>query len=153
MKRKELIQQFNIKGTFLNQLLTRADILKDFKVGTGYASEYDPKTTFLILLGWEMHQLGISFRHIDDVLSSLASLSTSRIVKEMGDGAVAIYPKKREELFEELPTKTTKFSRVSWGNPKNLWKKWNDVHSNSNTAHMGAGVMFIDTSSLWSRIE
>ncbi len=68
MKRKEIIERFKIKDSFLNLMITRASVLKDLKAGMGYANEYDDKTLCLILIGWEMHKLGVSFRFIDRLL-------------------------------------------------------------------------------------
>ena len=68
MKRKELIERYNIKESFMNFMCTRATILKNHKAGMGYANEYDEKDVSLILIGWELHKMGISFRFIDRLL-------------------------------------------------------------------------------------
>ena len=68
MKRKEIIKRFKIKDSFLNLMITRATVLKGLKAGMGYANEYDEKTLCLILIGWELHKMGISFRFIDRLL-------------------------------------------------------------------------------------
>ena len=68
MKRKEIIERFKIKDSFLNLMITRATVLKKLKAGMGYANEYDDKDVCLILIGWELHRLGISFRFIDRLL-------------------------------------------------------------------------------------
>jgi hypothetical protein len=73
MKRKELIDRFKVNNSFLNLLLTRADILNNLKVGTGYAAEYDQKSVFLILIGWELHKIGVAFRHINDTLNDISN--------------------------------------------------------------------------------
>jgi hypothetical protein len=152
MRRKELVQEFNVKGTFLNQLLDRADMLSEFKVGTGFASEYDAKTTFFILLGWELHQLGVSFRHINDMLNGFGSMTLNSMEKEFGQGGVAIYPKERKHLFRGISSKTAGPFKISFSSDKNLWNGWLHDRGNSNTQHLGSGVIFIDTSFLWRRI-
>jgi hypothetical protein len=68
MKRKEIIERFKIKDSFLNLMITRATVLKKLKAGMGYANEYDDKDVCLILIGWELHKMGISFRFIDRLL-------------------------------------------------------------------------------------
>ncbi len=68
MKRKEIIKRFKIKDSFLNLMITRATVLKKLKAGMGYANEYDDKDVCLILIGWELHKMGISFRFIDRLL-------------------------------------------------------------------------------------
>ena len=68
MKRKEIIERFKIKDSFLNLMITRATVLKGLKAGMGYANEYDEKAVCLISIGWELHKMGISFRFIDRLL-------------------------------------------------------------------------------------
>lgn len=70
MKRTQLIKVFGVKDSFIS-LLTRAKFLKEFKPGVGKSIDYDQKKICLILIGFEMHKIGIAFRHIDEYLGHL----------------------------------------------------------------------------------
>ena len=74
-KRKQLLNDFKLKESFLNFMLTRSIIFKKIKAGSGYSHEYSERDIFYILVGYELHKLGLAFRYIDSVLAILLSLS------------------------------------------------------------------------------
>ena len=113
MKRKEIIERFKIKDSFLNLMITRATVLKDLKAGMGYANEYDERAVCFILIGWEMHKLGMSFRYINKVLSVWKGFPEKDFKKSMcKHGFLLLYS---EQIFKKLSKeKQEKMAMCSW---------------------------------------
>lgn len=82
MKRKEIISRFKVKASFMNFMISESPLLKALKVGTGYASEYKDNHVFLILVGWELHKLGLAFRHINGVLMAMLLIPFAELKKK-----------------------------------------------------------------------
>ena len=147
MKRKEIIERFEIKDSFLNLMITRATVLKSLKAGMGYANEYDEKDVCLILIGWEMHKLGVSFRYINKVLSTWKSIPSENFkiyfTKLRKDYEIlCIQP--QNDFAEASKQKQDDDEWIGWTTKKKLmnWIKSKDL----------SGFIFIDVKQITEKV-
>ena len=76
--RKDLVK-LGLKNTHLSAIVSRSMIFRNAPKRAGYALSFSYDQAFLLYVGCELYSLGLSFRHVDDVLVKI----TGRPFKEI----------------------------------------------------------------------
>ena len=69
--RKDLIG-LGLKNTHLSAIVGHSVLFKNAPKQHGYALSYSYKQAFLLYIGCELYSLGLSFRHVDDILIDIS---------------------------------------------------------------------------------
>ena len=70
---KELLS-LGLKKSRITNIVQKADVFKDIPRQQGYAIDYTFNQAVLLHVGEELSKLGVSFRHINKILTDLAGL-------------------------------------------------------------------------------
>lgn len=70
--RKDLIS-LGLKNTHLSAIVGHSIIFKNAPKKHGYALSYNYNQVFFLYIGCELYSLGLSFRHVDDILVSISN--------------------------------------------------------------------------------
>lgn len=72
INRGHLLRELRLKDTHITSIVTRSKVFKSIPKQQGYAINYTFNQALLIYTGCVLFDLGLSFRHIDDLLFELS---------------------------------------------------------------------------------
>lgn len=87
---KELLSLGLKKGGITN-IVQKADVFKDIPRQQGYAIDYTFNQAVLLHVGEELSKLGVSFRHINRILTDLAVLDFEKNREKIARGRLVMF--------------------------------------------------------------
>ncbi len=87
---KELLS-LGLKKSRITNIVQKADVFKDIPRQQGYAIDYTFNQAVLLHVGEELSKLGVSFRHINKILTDLAGLDFEKNREKIARGRLVMF--------------------------------------------------------------